>query len=368
MERALERARDGEHRTRPNPLVGAVLASATGDVLAEAAHLELGGAHAERACLALLGGRVAPEDATLYVTLEPCSHQGRTPPCTDAILEAQVRRVVIGCSDPNPVTAGVGPRLLRAAGVEVSFIGGALERAALQLTSGLQSLHRRGRPFVVAKWAMTRDGALATGWPEQRWITSEASRARVHELRASVGAVVTGIGSVLEDDPRMDVRGSAARMLLSQPARIVLDGAARIPLASALVRTASDAAPVVVIVSDDASLERVAALDQQAGVSVVQSPAQTRLDAMLAWCVERGIADVMIESGPTLLRACWDAGIVDRSLVFVAPDAAGPTAVPRLHPGEPMVTAALAPDAREPSGRDEVYDVIHQHPSSWRTS
>ena len=216
LERTLDLAELGRPGARPNPVVGAVLALPDGTVLATGHHVRRGEPHAERELLTDFAAPVPP-DATLYVSLEPCSHHGMTPPCVDIILERGVRRVVFASCDPNPDTAGHGPRRLSEAGVEVLRGPVDVERRALQQNAGFHSIHLRGRPYVTAKWAMTPNGKFATGDPDRRWISGPESRAYVHYLRAGSGAVACGIGTVLADDPRLDVRGAVAERTAVPP-------------------------------------------------------------------------------------------------------------------------------------------------------
>ncbi|MCW2924832.1 MAG: 5-amino-6-(5-phosphoribosylamino)uracil reductase / diaminohydroxyphosphoribosylaminopyrimidine [Thermoleophilia bacterium] len=360
LDRTLDLAELGRPGARPNPVVGAVLATAGGEVLATGHHVRRGEAHAERACLADHAGDV-PADATLYVSLEPCSHHGRTPPCTEAIIERGVQRVVYASGDANPDTAGRGPAQLMAAGIEVRRGPSDIERRALQQNAGFHSVHLRGRPYVTAKWAMTPTGRFATGDPERRWLTGPESRGFVHYLRAGSGAVMCGIGTALADDPRLTVRGPLAARTPDPPMRVVLDRELRLPLDGGLARTADDV-PVLVCCRYDAPAERELALRER-GVEVWRAPAPAPgapclPAATLAMLAARGINDVLLEAGPRLLDAFADADLVDAAIAFVAPVDA-PDDQPGLALDHPLVQLALAAPG-EPSGDDTRHAaVIH---------
>src|SRR6201993_4816181 len=245
--RAIELARRGLGAVKPNPVVGAVIAR-EGEVLGEGWHMEYGGAHAEvnaiEACgLADLSG------ATLYVSLEPCCHEGKTPPCTDAILQAGIRRIVVASDDPTEKASGRGLGILRDEGVEVVLAEGELATQARLLNQAFRKHARVGRPWVLFKSAMTLDGKVATSSGDSQWISGEASRALAHEWRASVDAVVVGIGTALADDPQLTARpeGQLAE-LPRQPRRVVFDTLARLPASSQLVAAAAEI-PLTVIVS-----------------------------------------------------------------------------------------------------------------------
>jgi len=363
LDRVIDLAELGRFGARPNPVVGALLATPDGTVLATGHHAAIGSAHAERVCLDGLTGDVPP-DATLYVSLEPCSHHGRTPPCTDAIIEHGVRRVVFSSGDPNPDTAGRGPARLAAAGIEVLRGPSDVERRALQQNAGFHSVHLRGRPYVTAKWAMTSNGRFATGDPEQRWVSGAMSRALVHGLRAGSGAVACGIGTVLADDPQMTVRGELADRVANAPLRVVLDRALRLPLSSTLARTAREA-PVLVCCTHDAAPEHELAL-REAGVEVWRAPAAHEpgapcmLAASLAMLADRGVNDLLLEAGPTLLQAFWDGDLIDLAIAFVNGGVA-PDDQPGLSLDHPLATRVLAEPA-QPSGSDERHVAV-LHPA-----
>jgi diaminohydroxyphosphoribosylaminopyrimidine deaminase/5-amino-6-(5-phosphoribosylamino)uracil reductase len=363
LERTLDLAELGRPGARPNPVVGAVLARPDATVLATGHHVRRGAPHAERELLADFTEPV-PEDATLYVSLEPCSHHGLTPPCVDVILERGVRRVVFASCDPNPDTAGHGPRRLAEAGVQVERGRADVERRALQQNAGFHSVHLRGRPYVTAKWAMTPNGRLATGDPERRWISGEQSRAFVHYLRAGSGAIACGIGTVLADDPLLTVRGAVAERTPVPPIRVVYDRQLRLPLDPQLVRSVEDA-PVLLVCAHDASADRQLAFEA-AGVEVWRAPddatpgAPGLLAASLPMLAEHRINDLLLEAGPSLLDAFADEDLVDAAIAFVGGEPA-PDDQPGLDLDHPLVTAVLAQPA-QPSGDDAMHVAV-LHPA-----
>lgn len=307
LRRALELAERGRGRVSPNPLVGAVVVR-DGEVIGEGWHAELGELHAERAALA--DCRAKGNDsagATMYVTLEPCAHQGRQPPCTEAILGAGIARVVIASEDPSEKAAGRGPGILRDGGVEVEFAAGEEATAARLLNQPFRKHARTGMPLVTLKMAMSLDGRTSTQPGDSPWISGERSRELVHCWRAESDAIAVGIGTVLADDPLLTARTPGAR----QPLRVVFDRHARLPLDSQLVRTL-DQSPVLVVVSPDADVSGL----RGAGAEVVVA---NSIDAALAELGRREITSLFLEGGPTLAAAFADAGQIDEVRVFVAP-------------------------------------------------
>jgi diaminohydroxyphosphoribosylaminopyrimidine deaminase/5-amino-6-(5-phosphoribosylamino)uracil reductase len=288
------------------------------EVLGEGWHAELGGLHAERAALADCRARgTDPAGATMFATLEPCAHHGRQPPCTEAILEAEIARVVIGADDPSEKATGRGPGILRDGGVEVEFAAGEEAAAARLLNQPFRKHARTGRPLVVLKMAVSLDGRAATGGGDSRWISGEQSRELVHRWRAEADAVAVGIGTALDDDPLLTARTEGARR---QPARVVFDSGARLPLDSQLVRT-SDQSPLLAVVAPRADRDRLAALER-AGVEVVVasgSSAAERFRAALDDLGRRPFTSLLLEGGPTLAGAVVDAGEVDEIRLFLAP-------------------------------------------------
>lgn len=328
MARALRLAERGLATTDPNPRVGCVIAAGE-RVLGEGFHARAGGPHAEIEALREAGG--AARGATAYVTLEPCSHHGRTPPCADALLAAGLRRVVFAAGDPNPRVSGGGAARLAAAGVLVE--GGLMEAEARALNPGFLSRMERGRPFVRLKLAASLDGRTALASGASRWITGEAARADVQRLRARSGAVLTGIGTALADDPRLDVRLSGADR---QPLRIVLDRRLALPATARLLEPPGE----VLVFTSAAALGAGAALAAR-GARIEALPlAGGGLDlaAMLARLAVLEVNELLVEAGPTLAGALLEAGLVDEVVLYLAPVLLGPDARPLalLPPTESM--------------------------------
>ncbi|MDB5338709.1 MAG: Diaminohydroxyphosphoribosylaminopyrimidine deaminase [Planctomycetaceae bacterium] len=313
MRRALELAAQGAGFVEPNPMVGAVVVDDDLQLLGEGYHQRFGGPHAEVHALHQAGERA--RGATLYVTLEPCCHQGKTPPCTAAVLAAGIKRVCVAALDPFPAVAGQGVAQLRAAGVIVET--GLLEVEAVQLTAPFRTLIQYHRPFVIAKWAMSLDGKMAARTRISRWISNAASRAIVHQLRGRMDGILVGIGTVLADAPLLTARPAGPRMA----SRIVLDSHARLPLLSHLVRTAEQT-PVLVFVTPAAPIGRVAAL-QAAGVEVISVTADARQHPDIAECLQelgrRRLTNVLVEGGSAVLGEFFDRQLIDEVQVFIAP-------------------------------------------------
>ena len=335
MARAVELGRRGLGRVEPNPAVGAVLVR-DGAVVGEGWHAVFGGPHAEVEAIRAAGDRA--RGATLYVTLEPCCHWGKTPPCTDAVLAAGIREVVYGAVDPNLEVAGKGAAILAAAGLAVRRVED--DRACRELLAPYLAWRARGTPWVLAKWAMTLDGRIATRTGDSRWVSSEASRRRVHELRNLISAVAIGIGTALADDPLLTCRIEGGR----QPLRVVVDTAARLPPEARLVRTAREV-PVLVAVGPTAPAARVGALEA-AGVEVLTLPAGAgsgvALNALLAVLAARGRSTLLVEGGSRLLGSLFDRRLVDEVEVYVAPIVVGGAGAPGPVGGEGVERIAQA--------------------------
>lgn len=338
MWRALELARRGQPFVAPNPMVGAVITR--GDaVVGEGFHESFGGAHAEANALRAAGANAS--DGTLYVTLEPCcgTYEGKkTPPCTPEIIKAGIKRVVIAVEDPNPKVRGQGVKLLREAGIEVE-VGECIEEAR-ELNAGYFAHTQRGRPLVIAKWAMTMDGKIATRTGDARWISGELARKEVHYDRGCTGAIIIGVGTVQRDDPMLTARGDVGR----QPLRVVVDTNAVIPLESNLVKSA-DHGPVFVYAAEDAEPARLAALEK-AGVYVILLQKHGR---HLRWVEimqdlgERGVISAIIEGGGGIFASAFRERAIDRIKIFVAPKIFGGQAAttPVEGPGIPDVGKAI---------------------------
>jgi len=332
MERALELARQGEALASPNPMVGAVVVRG-GEEISRGYYTYDGVMHAELLALEQAGA-AAPESgargATLYVNLEPCSHQGRTGPCVEAILEAGVARVVAAMADPNPQVNGRGFERLRAAGVEVTTE--LCEEEARELNGAFACSMRLGRPLLTLKAGMTLDGKIARGSleapGEHTWITSEESRAQVQRLRHASDAVLSGIGTVLADDPRITDRSGLGRRrpLL----RVILDAGLRLPLDSQIVRTAEK--DVLVFCGEDVWMGKRKKLEE-CGVEVVEmkeAAGRISLLAVLHKLAERKITSVLLEAGARMNAAAVEAGLVDKVWLFYAPKFLGGEGVPLL--------------------------------------
>ncbi len=314
LERAIELAGRVRGQTSPNPMVGAVIVKA-GRVIGEGVTQPPGEAHAER--MALAACEEDPSGATLYVSLEPCCHHGRTPPCTEAIVAAGIARVVIASDDPTSKAAGRGPGILRDEGVDVSFVDGEIAEAARLLNQPFRKHARTGRPLVVFKSAMTLDGKVATRTGDSQWISGEASRARAHRWRAESDAVAVGIGTALADDPQLTARIEGAAR---QPTRVVFDSEARLPLDSKLVRGVGEV-PVIVVCSRAASRTSVESL-QSAGVDVIVATGANeaaRVANALDELGSREVLSLLLEGGPHLAGAFAEAGELDEARIFIAP-------------------------------------------------
>jgi diaminohydroxyphosphoribosylaminopyrimidine deaminase / 5-amino-6-(5-phosphoribosylamino)uracil reductase len=319
LARAIELAGRGTGLVKPNPVVGAVVAR-DGEVLGEGWHERYGGAHAEVNAIEACGLEDLSR-ATLYVSLEPCCHEGKTPPCTDAILQSGIRRVVVASDDPTEKASGRGLGILRDEGVEVVIADGELAAGARMLNQAFRKHARVGRPWVLFKSAMTLDGKVATRSGDSKWISGEDSRALAHRWRASVDAVIVGIGTALADDPLLTARpeGQLAE-LGEQPRRVVFDSLARLPTSSQLVAAAAET-PLTVIVSRAAARADTDALEA-AGVQVLVATGENepaRVRSGLDQLGGLGVASALLEGGPHLAGAFLDAGEIDEVRLFLAP-------------------------------------------------
>lgn len=327
MARALQLAERGRYTTDPNPRVGCVLAR-DGQIVGEGWHQRAGEAHAERLALAQAGETAC--GATAYVTLEPCCHHGRTPPCTEALIAAGVARVVCAMTDPNPLVAGQGIAQLRQAGIATD--SGILETEARALNAGFIKRMEHGLPLVRCKLAASLDGRTALANGESQWISSEASRRDVQRLRAESSAIMTGIGTILADDPSLNVRLTAAELSgiatnapVRQPLRVVVDSHWRLPLDARLLRLPGET--LVVGIAD--APKRIAAL-QTAGAQIFRCAAQDgRVDllALLHELAQREINEVLLETGATLSGTMLAAGLIDELVLYLAPHVMGDMAL-----------------------------------------
>jgi diaminohydroxyphosphoribosylaminopyrimidine deaminase/5-amino-6-(5-phosphoribosylamino)uracil reductase len=324
LQRALTLAEGGRGRVSPNPLVGAVIVR-DGEVIGEGFHAELGDLHAERAALGDCRERGEdPAGTTMYVTLEPCAHEGRQPPCVEAILEAGIGRVVIASDDPSEKAAGRGPGILRDGGVEVTFANGAEATAARRLNQPFRKHARTGLPLVVLKMAMSLDGQTTTSLGDSPWISGAESRDLVHRWRAESDAIAVGIGTALTDDPLLTARIDGAR----QPLRVIFDSQARLPLDSQLLQTL-DQAPVLVVAAPDAPSDRISAL-RNAGADVIQT---NGIEPALRELGGRNITSLFLEGGKTLATAFLSEDLIDESRTFIAPMLLGRQPMPAPRAG-----------------------------------
>lgn len=314
LKRAIDLAGRARGQTSPNPIVGAVVVKA-GRVIGEGITQPPGEAHAER--MALAGCEESPAGGTLYVSLEPCCHDGRTPPCTQAIIEAGITRVVIASDDPTPKASGRGPGILRDEGLEVSFVDGEVADAARLLNQPFRKHARTGRPLVVFKSAMTLDGKVATPTGDSQWISGEMSRTRAHRWRAESDAVAVGIGTALHDDPRLTARIEG---VARQPRRVIFDSEARLPIDSQLVREIADV-PLIVVCSRAAARRSLQALEA-ADVDVIVATGENeaaRVASALDELGQRELQSLLLEGGPHLAGSFLEAGEVDEARMFIAP-------------------------------------------------
>ena len=314
MRRALELAERGRGLTSPNPMVGAVVVTPDGEVAGEGFHARAGGPHAEVEALRAAGPRA--RGATLYVTLEPCSHHGRTPPCAPAVIEAGVARVVAAIADPNPLVSGRGFAELRAAGLEV--VTGAGAAAAEDQNRAFLTAMRERRPHVTLKAGMTLDGKIADLHGASRWITGEPARRHAHRLRSESDAIVVGIGTVLRDDPELTVR--LGRPWPREPLRVVLDTGARTPVRARLLRAGRPSCALIAVGADapDTRVKELAATGATI-VSCRTSDGRVDLGTLLTELFAREVRAVLVEGGGEVHGAFLDAGLVDRVAMFTAP-------------------------------------------------
>lgn len=316
MKRAIELAKQGAGWTAPNPLVGAVVVK-NGRVIGEGYHRKYGELHAERNALAAC--TEDPAGATLYVTLEPCCHYGKTPPCTEIIIEKKIAKVVIGSRDPNPKVAGKGARILREHGIEV--VEDYMREACDALNPVFFHYITTKTPYVVLKFAMTLDGKIATRTGASKWITGEAARNHVHQLRSRYAGILAGIGTVLADDPMLNCRIDGAH----QPLRIILDSQLRIPMGSRLVRSAKEYPLLIVCNESNRDREEGASRIQkleEAGAKVWTLPEKNGhpdLNVLMQRLGEEKIDSVLIEGGGTVNEAALKAHIVHHVYAYIAP-------------------------------------------------
>lgn len=315
MKRAIELAQKGSGFVNPNPLVGAVIVK-DNKVIGEGYHQYFGGAHAE--INALKSAAESVKGATMYVSLEPCSHYGKTPPCVNAIIENNISKVVVAMIDPNPKVAGRGVKILREHGIHVTT--GVMENEAKKLNEVFIKYIQTKLPFCILKTAMTLDGKIATHIGDSKWISNDKSRQHVHEIRHKVSSIMVGIGTVLKDDPRLNTRLEGGR----DPIRIIVDTNARIPLTSKALNVKSDTRTIVATTekADKDNLEAI----KQIGAQVIVTPLKNnRVDLryFLKKLGEIGIDSVLIEGGSTLNFSMLQEGLVDKVMSFISPKIVG---------------------------------------------
>jgi diaminohydroxyphosphoribosylaminopyrimidine deaminase/5-amino-6-(5-phosphoribosylamino)uracil reductase len=324
MAHALRLAGRGLYSTPPNPAVGCVILDAAGRVVGEGWHRRAGEAHAEPLALAAAGA--AARGGTALVTLEPCSHHGRTPPCVEALVSAGIARVIAGTTDPNPRVAGTGLQRLRDAGIDTAV--GLCEVQARELNRGFFSRMERGRPWVTLKLGSSVDGRTALADGSSQWITSRAARADVQRLRARAAAIVTGVGTVLADDPALTVRDPALDLAGRVPLRVVLDSRGRTPATAKLL---TDGKPTLVL--SDATV----AVDAGGRVDLV---------AALQHLARLECNEVLVEAGPRLAGSFVAAGLADEVVLYVAPTVLGGDARPTFALPQPLATLVASPRFR----------------------
>lgn len=342
MARAIRLAENGLFTTDPNPRVGCVIVN-NGEIVGEGWHERTGGPHAEVVALREAGARA--KGATVYVSLEPCCHQGHTPPCTDALINAQVSRVVAATMDPNPAVSGQGLAVLQTTGIAVEI--GLLETQARQLNPGFIRRMQQQRPYVRCKVAMSLDGRTAMANGESQWITGVDARADVHRLRARSSAILTGIGTVLNDDPSLNVRfaGEAAgEEVVRQPLRVILDSHLRMP-SNARMLSLPGHTLIFTCNNHEPTITELA----QAGAEVAIVPAENGfigLPTVMQHLAERQINEVLLESGSTLSGAMLRAGLIDEFIIYMAPilmgsDARGLFSLPGLRSMDQRIQLAI---------------------------
>ena len=330
MAHALALATRGLGYVEPNPMVGCVIVR-DNEIVGQGYHERFGRPHAEVNALAAAGDRAA--GATAYVTLEPCCHHGKTPPCTQALVRAGIKRVVVAVEDPFPQVSGGGIAELEAAGIKCEI--GAASGDATWLLAPYRKLITTGRPWIIAKWAMTLDGKLATRTSDSQWISSETSRAVVHQLRGRVDAVVVGSKTACTDNPLLTARPANLADVKRIATRVVVDSAALLSLESRLVQTATDI-PVLVAAGEEAPQDACNRLSS-AGIDVFRCAGKThqeRLASLLDELGRRRMTNVLVEGGSRLLGTMFDMGAVDEVHIFIAPKLAGGAAAPGPVGGE----------------------------------
>lgn len=311
MKRAIELARKGAGKVNPNPMVGAVIVK-DGKIIGEGYHMKYGKEHAE--VNAINNAKEDVAGSTIYVTLEPCSHYGKQPPCVNKIIENKIRKVVVGSVDPNPLVGGKGIEILKKAGIEV--VTGVMEEECLKLNEVFMKYISKRKPFVVMKCAMSLDGKIATKTGESKWISCEESRELVQILRNKYTGIMVGINTVIKDDPRLTCRIKDGR----NPVRIIVDSNLRIPMESNIVKTASEVRTIVAAAKGISDSKIKALEDKNIEVIITDSVnSKVNLNELMNKLGEREIDGILLEGGGTLNYSALEAGIVDKLLFFMAP-------------------------------------------------
>ncbi len=311
MSLALELAEKGRGKVEPNPMVGAVLVK-NGEIVGKGYHQVFGGHHAEINAINEAGTNCT--EATLYVSMEPCAHYGKTAPCVDAIIKAGITKVVISVTDPNPITSGKGIQKLKAAGIEVGI--GVMESQAKRLNAPFFKLMQKGFPYVIVKWAMSIDGKIATYTGDSKWITSEESREYVHKIRGQMDGILVGINSVLRDDPLLTCRIKGGR----NPKRIIIDSNASLPLNSRIVNTINEG-EVIVAVNENARQKQVEMLEKL-GCKIIQTNGindRVDLNELFKRLGAMNLTNILVEGGGSVITSMLEERLVDKLMVFIAP-------------------------------------------------
>ncbi|NEZ45752.1 bifunctional diaminohydroxyphosphoribosylaminopyrimidine deaminase/5-amino-6-(5-phosphoribosylamino)uracil reductase RibD [Clostridium niameyense] len=317
MEKALELSKFGEGRVNPNPKVGAIVVK-DGEIVGQGYHKYFGGAHAEVYALKDAGKKA--KGATLYVTLEPCSHYGKTPPCVEAIVKAGIKKVVVSMEDPNPLVSGKGIKFLKDNNIEVTTK--VKEEEAKKLNEAFRKYIIYKEPFVVLKTASTLDGKIATKKGDSKWITGEDSRYIVHKVRNSLCGIMVGIGTILKDDPLLTTRIEKGR----SPKAIIVDSNLKIPIESKILKTLGEREIYIACIKEHSNLEKKKALEEK-GVNIIELPAnekkQVPLKALMKILGKKGIDSILLEGGGTLNFSALQENIVDKVMCFIAPKIIG---------------------------------------------
>lgn len=319
MRRALELSKKAVGLVNPNPLVGAVIVK-DNRIIGEGYHEYFGGPHAE--VNAFKNAKEDVEGSTMYVTLEPCSHFGKTPPCADAIVKNKIARVVVGMIDPNPLVAGRGIEILRKNGIEV--ITGIMEKEIIKTNEIFVKYISSKQPFCIMKTAMTIDGKIATTTGDSKWISNEKSRAYVHELRQRVTGIMVGIGTVLMDDPELTTRREG--LISLNPTRIIIDSKARIPIDAKVLKCDKDT-KTIIVTTEFADKSKIEAIKQKGAEVIVTQSKDNWVDLKHLMTVlgDMGIDSILLEGGSTLNYSAIEAGIVDKTITFISPKIFGGT-------------------------------------------